>query len=163
MHVTSHAALALNTSCTQSHATTASNNININNNNTTLQSLSSSQAALALNILRGAYPPLRGYSAELMAIVDRCLCKRRAARPATDKLLLLPSVQRWAATLGIELPLVPQPRRATPSGGHTRAASWSPAADHHGAGAQPADIVLSLMFCSSVGTTEIRGIIIRWL
>lgn len=94
---------------------------------------SHTQAALALKILRGAYPPVRGYSAELIAIIDRCLCTRRASRPATDKLLVLPSVQRWASTLGIELPLVPQPRRAVQAGHHARASSWSPAAaEQHG-------------------------------
>ncbi len=95
------------------------------------------QAALALKILKGAYKPITGYSADLTAIIDRCLCTRRAARPDTDKLLVLPSVQAWAGKLHLELPLVAVPRRIMGNGGvgvgggggwgqHGRSASWSP-------------------------------------
>lgn len=67
------------------------------------------QGALILKILRGKFPPVTGYSAELQDIVKRCLTQAAQKRPSADRIIALPAVQEKAQALGITLPGEPPP------------------------------------------------------
>lgn len=62
------------------------------------------QGALILKILRGKYPPVSGYSPEMVDIIKRCLTQAATRRPDTNKLLTLPCIREKAMELGINLP-----------------------------------------------------------
>lgn len=62
------------------------------------------QGALILKILRGKYPPVNGYSQEMVDIIKRCLTQAASRRPDTNKLLSLPVIREKAMELSIDLP-----------------------------------------------------------
>eukprot|EP00899_Mesostigma_viride_P029183 jgi/Mesvir1/944/Mv17498-RA.1 len=62
------------------------------------------QGALILKILKGKYPPVKGYSAELQDVMSRCLTRDTTLRPTTSEILSLPTVKAKAAELGIKMP-----------------------------------------------------------
>jgi len=84
------------------------------------------QGALILKILRGKFPPVTGYSAELQDIVKRCLTQAAQKRPSADRIIALPAVQEKAQALGITLPEVrikPEKSLASASSGIERTGS----------------------------------------
>eukprot|EP00959_Pyramimonas_sp_CCMP1952_P042910 897886-Pyramimonas_sp.AAC.1 len=64
------------------------------------------QGALFLKIVRGRldFSAVRGYSAELVDHVKRCLTRNTSRRPDASGLLKLPSLLHWADTLDIAIP-----------------------------------------------------------
>lgn len=91
-----------------------------------------------MNILRGRFEPVVGYSPALTSIIYRCLSQASARRPTAERLLRQPDVQAKAAELGVVLPtfaaaaLSPVPSAGLvgepSSGGRPRAAGRSASA-----------------------------------
>mmetsp|Transcript_42904 Transcript_42904/g.101869 ORF Transcript_42904/g.101869 Transcript_42904/m.101869 type:complete len:545 (+) Transcript_42904:334-1968(+) len=94
-----------------------------------------SEGALVKKILRGVYPPVRGYSPQVVEVVKQCLTYDFRRRPDTNALLRLPAVQAKAAALRLPLRAPParrqRPRKAAPEA--------APKADDERAGAAKAD------------------------
>ncbi|GMH45985.1 hypothetical protein BSKO_13949 [Bryopsis sp. KO-2023] len=94
------------------------------------------QGALILKILRGRYPPLAGYSTELIDMIKRCLTQVASRRPDTARLLRLPVLSRRARKYGIKLaqpdPGAPPVTRTRSKRAATRSAPASRPSTQHG-------------------------------
>ncbi|PNG99474.1 Serine/threonine-protein kinase Nek1, partial [Tetrabaena socialis] len=62
------------------------------------------QGALILKILRGKFPPVAGYSPDILDLIKRCLTQNANRRPNTFKMLTLPAIRSKGEELGISLP-----------------------------------------------------------
>eukprot|EP00227_Mantoniella_beaufortii_P010449 CAMPEP_0197596194 /NCGR_PEP_ID=MMETSP1326-20131121/24546_1 /TAXON_ID=1155430 /ORGANISM="Genus nov. species nov., Strain RCC2288" /LENGTH=333 /DNA_ID=CAMNT_0043162655 /DNA_START=455 /DNA_END=1452 /DNA_ORIENTATION=+ len=68
------------------------------------------QGALFIKILKGKYPPVKGYGAAITSLLDRCLTTSTARRHDTRGILSSPEAHEKALALGLELPVdIPLP------------------------------------------------------
>ena len=70
----------------------------------------SNQGALFMKILKGKYPPVKGYGADITALLDRCLALSTARRLDTRGILGSRAAHEKSLEMGLELPIdIPLP------------------------------------------------------
>ena len=71
------------------------------------------QGALFIKILKGKYPPVKGYGADITAMLDRCLALSAARRLDAKGILASKAAHEKALEIGLELPVdIPLPTSA---------------------------------------------------
>jgi NIMA (never in mitosis gene a)-related kinase len=76
------------------------------------------QGALFIKILKGKYPPVKGFGADITALLDRCLAISTARRFDTKGILGSRAAHEKSLEMGLELPVdIPLPGVASAGGG----------------------------------------------